>query len=74
MTPEKAKEEIEKGFSAVKIAMGTGSPAPFFRFPALQDPPELVAYLGTRNIAIFSMDLDSFDFKIRTGGRSSRAC
>jgi peptidoglycan/xylan/chitin deacetylase (PgdA/CDA1 family) len=62
---EKAKEEIEKGFSAVKIAMGTGSPAPFFRFPALQDPPELVKYLGSRNIAIFSMDLDAFDFKIR---------
>ena len=52
-------------FSAVKIAMGTGSPAPFFRFPALQDPPELVSYLGTRNIAIVSMDLDSFDFKFR---------
>ena len=24
-----------------------------------------VAYLGTRNIAIFSHDLDSFDFKMR---------
>jgi peptidoglycan/xylan/chitin deacetylase (PgdA/CDA1 family) len=39
------------------------SPAPFFRFPALQHPPEMVTYLGTRNIAIFSCDLDSFDFK-----------
>jgi peptidoglycan/xylan/chitin deacetylase (PgdA/CDA1 family) len=62
---EKAKEEIEKGLSAVKIAMASGAPAPFFRFPALQDPPEIVKYLGSRNIAIFSMDLDSFDFKIR---------
>ena len=26
----------------------------------------MVKYLGTRNIAIFSMDLDSFDFKIRS--------
>ena len=26
---------------------------------------DAVAYLGTRNIAIFSMDLDSFDFKIK---------
>ena len=25
-----------------------------------------MAYLGTRNIAIFSTDIDSFDFKIRT--------
>ena len=40
-------------------------PAPFFRFPALQHPPELVTYLGERNIAIFSTDIDSFDFKMR---------
>ena len=63
-TPEKMKEEIEKGLSAVKIALGN-APAPFFRFPFLQDPHDAVAYLGTRNIAIFSMDLDSFDFKIK---------
>lgn len=65
MTPEKAKEEIEKGFSAVKLALGTASPAPFFRFPALQDTPDLLKYLASRNIATFSMDLDSFDFKAR---------
>src|SRR5207244_11960016 len=52
-----------KGFSAVKWALGGNAPAPFFRFPALQHPPEMVTYLGTRNIAIFSCDLDSFDFK-----------
>lgn len=67
MTPDKSKEEIEKGFSAVKIAMGTGSPASFFRFPGLKGPDELINYLGTRNIAIFSTDIDSFDFKMRTG-------
>ena len=61
--PEKAKEEIEKGFSAVKMALGTPG-APFFRFPTLQHPPELVTYLGGRDIAIFSTDLDSFDFKM----------
>jgi peptidoglycan/xylan/chitin deacetylase (PgdA/CDA1 family) len=43
--------------------MHLASPAPFFRFPALQHPPEMVTYLGNRNIAIFSCDLDSFDFK-----------
>jgi peptidoglycan/xylan/chitin deacetylase (PgdA/CDA1 family) len=57
------KEEIEKGISAVKWALGGVSPAPFFRFPALQHPPEMVTYLGNRNIAIFSCDIDSFDFK-----------
>jgi peptidoglycan/xylan/chitin deacetylase (PgdA/CDA1 family) len=56
-------EEIEKGFSAVKLALGA-DPAPFFRFPYLKDPKEAVEYLGTRNIAIFSHDLDSFDFKM----------
>ncbi len=62
LTDDQRKEEIEKGFSAVKWALGA-SPSPFFRFPALQHPPEMVTYLGTRNVAIFSCDLDSFDFK-----------
>jgi peptidoglycan/xylan/chitin deacetylase (PgdA/CDA1 family) len=62
LSEDQRKEEIEKGFSAVKWALGT-SPSPFFRFPALQHPPEMVTYLGSRNIAIFSCDLDSFDFK-----------
>jgi peptidoglycan/xylan/chitin deacetylase (PgdA/CDA1 family) len=63
LTEQQRKEEIEKGFSAVKWALGGVSPAPFFRFPALQHPPEMVTYLGERNIAMFSCDLDSFDFK-----------
>jgi peptidoglycan/xylan/chitin deacetylase (PgdA/CDA1 family) len=63
LTEPQRKEEIEKGFSAVKWALGGASPAPFFRFPALQHPPEMVTYLGERNIAMFSCDLDSFDFK-----------
>jgi peptidoglycan/xylan/chitin deacetylase (PgdA/CDA1 family) len=59
-----AKDEIEKGVSAVR--WGLGAPAsPFFRFPALKHPPEVVTYLGQRNIGIFSTDMDSFDFKIR---------
>jgi peptidoglycan/xylan/chitin deacetylase (PgdA/CDA1 family) len=62
MTDQQAKDEIEKGFSAVKLALGT-APSPFFRFPELQHGPASVAYLGTRNIAIFSCDLDSFDYK-----------
>jgi peptidoglycan/xylan/chitin deacetylase (PgdA/CDA1 family) len=65
LTDDQRKEEIEKGFSAVKWALGGPSPAAFFRFPALQHPPEMVTYLGTRNVGIFSCDLDSFDFKAR---------
>src|SRR5437588_4403058 len=63
LTEDQRKEEIEKGISAVKWALGGVSPAPFFRFPALQHPPEMVTYLGERNIAMFSCDVDSFDFK-----------
>jgi peptidoglycan/xylan/chitin deacetylase (PgdA/CDA1 family) len=59
-----AKDEIEKGISAVRWGLGHPE-APFFRFPALKHPPEDVTYLGERNIAIFSTDMDSFDFKIR---------
>jgi peptidoglycan/xylan/chitin deacetylase (PgdA/CDA1 family) len=62
LTDQQAKDEIEKGFSAVKLALGT-APSPFFRFPELQHGPASVAYLGSRNIAIFSCDLDSFDFR-----------
>jgi peptidoglycan/xylan/chitin deacetylase (PgdA/CDA1 family) len=58
------KDEIEKGISAVHWAVG-GPTAPYFRFPALRQPPELIEYLGKRNIAIFSTDIDSFDFKMR---------
>ena len=65
LTEDQRKEEIEKGFSAVKWALGGISPSPFFRFPALQHPPEMVTYLGDRNVAMFSCDLDSFDFKAR---------
>jgi peptidoglycan-N-acetylglucosamine deacetylase len=59
-----AKDEIEKGVSAVHSAVG-GPTAPFFRFPDLRHPPQMVTYLGGRNIAIFSTDIDSFDFKLR---------
>ena len=62
LNEQQVKDEIEKGFSAVKLALGA-APSPFFRFPELQHNPAAVAYLGTRNIAIFSCDLDSFDFR-----------
>jgi peptidoglycan/xylan/chitin deacetylase (PgdA/CDA1 family) len=62
LSEAQVKEEIEKGFSAIKMALGA-NPAPFFRFPALQHNPASVEYLGSRNIAMFSCDVDSFDYK-----------
>jgi peptidoglycan-N-acetylglucosamine deacetylase len=64
MTEQLAKDEIEKGYSAVRLALGS-PPAPFFRFPELQHGPAAMAYLGSRNIAMFSCDLDSFDFRAK---------
>jgi peptidoglycan-N-acetylglucosamine deacetylase len=63
-----AKDQIEEAISAVKLALGKPG-APFFRFPYLRDTPDTIKYLGQRNIAVFSTDLDSFDFK---GGRPSK--
>ncbi len=65
MSAADATAEIEKGIAAVSIALGNKPVAPFFRFPALRHPPEMVKYLGERNVAMFSTDMDSFDFKMR---------
>ena len=59
-----AIEEIEKGISAVKRAVGKPI-APFFRYPFLRDSKESLGHLAKRNLAIFSMDVDTFDFKYR---------
>jgi peptidoglycan/xylan/chitin deacetylase (PgdA/CDA1 family) len=59
---EQAEQEIEMGVSAVHMAANAPI-APFFRFPDLQHTPQLLAYLGERNIAAFSTDIDSRDFK-----------
>ena len=56
------KEEIEKGASAVVRAVG-GPVAPFFRYPYLRDSKASMAHLAGRNIAVFSTDVDSFDFR-----------
>jgi peptidoglycan/xylan/chitin deacetylase (PgdA/CDA1 family) len=64
-TFDQAKEEIEKGIAAIQWALDGRESAPFFRFPALKHPPEVVKYLASRNIAMFSTDFDSFDFKMR---------
>jgi len=62
LTEAQMREEIEKGFSAVKMALGT-APAPFFRFPGLGHTQPALGYLASRNISMFSVDVDSNDFK-----------
>ncbi|HEU4661465.1 MAG TPA: polysaccharide deacetylase family protein [Pseudolabrys sp.] len=65
LSEDDAKAEIEKGIAALSIALGNKPVAPFIRFPALRHPPELLKYVGSRNIGVFSTDIDSFDFKMR---------
>jgi peptidoglycan/xylan/chitin deacetylase (PgdA/CDA1 family) len=59
---QEAKDEIEKGISGVRRAVG-GPISPFFRFPYLRDSKTTLTHLQSRNIAVFSTDVDSFDFK-----------
>lgn len=61
----KAKEEIELGISAVTKALGAPI-APFFRFPYLADSRAVIGYLGQRNIAVFSIDADSKDYRTKS--------
>ncbi len=71
-TEAEAVDEIERGMSAVHRAVG-GPIAPFFRFPELADSPETLAYLQKRNVAMFSTDIDSFDFKFRNAEHTVKA-
>lgn len=61
---QEAQDEIEKGMSAVAMMAGTPI-APFFRYPQLRQTGNLKAYLVQRNVAAFSIDIDSEDFKIK---------
>ena len=65
LTQQEAEEEFEKGIAAVSIALGNKPVDAFFRFPTLRNPPDMMKYLAQRNVAIFSTDFDSFDFKMR---------
>jgi peptidoglycan-N-acetylglucosamine deacetylase len=61
LLPHRAKQEIELG-SAVRKAVG-GPIAPFFRFPYLSDSRSMITYLQQRQIGIFSIDADAYDYR-----------
>ncbi|MGE0857126.1 MAG: polysaccharide deacetylase family protein, partial [Hyphomicrobiaceae bacterium] len=61
---EDALNEIERGVSAVRKAAGRDT-APFFRYPFLRHSTHTLEHLASRNMAIFSTDIDSFDFKVQ---------
>ncbi len=65
---DKAKDQIERGIAAVALAAEQPI-APFFRFPGLSDSDELLAYLQTRGIATFTVDVVSNDSFIGSAER-----
>jgi peptidoglycan/xylan/chitin deacetylase (PgdA/CDA1 family) len=62
--PDVMKQQIEAAINAVEKSAGTKI-APFFRYPYLSDSPATVAYLKSRNIAQFAVDIDSLDWRKR---------
>ncbi len=67
----KAQHEVELGISAVQRALGQPI-APFFRFPYLADSQATLGYLGQRDLAVFSIDVDSNDFRTHNPSEMQR--
>jgi peptidoglycan/xylan/chitin deacetylase (PgdA/CDA1 family) len=64
LSDARMKAEIESAFAAVET--GLGHPiAPFFRYPYLSYTEATSAYLKSRDIAQFAIDIDSFDWRSR---------
>jgi peptidoglycan/xylan/chitin deacetylase (PgdA/CDA1 family) len=57
---DEAKAEIELGYAAVSHAAGAPV-APFFRFPGLNESRDLDAYLASRDVSVWSVDVVSND-------------
>lgn len=62
---DRAKSQIESTINEAEKELPEGV-APFFRFPYLSDPKRVRAYLAERNIAIFGIDVDTLDWRVRT--------
>ncbi len=71
MAPALAKGELELGHSAVAAALGHPI-APFFRFPYLSNSRAMVAHAKSRNLAMWSIDVDAVDYRTRDPGTVHR--
>lgn len=60
LSPKRAHDQIEMGFSAISLAAGQPI-APFFRFPGLNDSRSLLDYLQKRKVGSFTVDVVSDD-------------
>jgi peptidoglycan/xylan/chitin deacetylase (PgdA/CDA1 family) len=66
MSPDDAKAEIDKGISAVEMALhgvATTTPStPFFRYPFFEMTPQTLENLQSRGIVVFGADLWASDW------------
>ena len=60
----RAGGEIELGISAIQQA-ATKPISTFFRFPYLAHSKSMISYLKARDLGVFSIDIDSADFRTR---------
>jgi peptidoglycan/xylan/chitin deacetylase (PgdA/CDA1 family) len=66
MSFDKARDEIDRGFSSVQAALGDDHKvAPFFRFPGLLHRADSEAYLAERGIMVWSVDFHGDDWHHR---------
>ncbi|MEL6622192.1 MAG: polysaccharide deacetylase family protein [Pseudomonadota bacterium] len=61
----RAIAEFELGVSAVEAVIGRPS-SPFFRFPYLADAARMQRYMVQRGFGIFSIDIDSYDWRSKS--------
>jgi len=61
---DEMKQQIEAALTEVHKEAGMPV-APFFRYPYLSSSKAAMAYLQSRNIAQFAIDIDSFDWRSR---------
>lgn len=59
-----AIQEFELGVSTISKALGKPI-APFFRFPYLNDSKTMIKHLRERHTAVFSIDIDTYDYRAR---------
>ncbi len=69
--PAAALAELELGVSAVSKALGRPV-APFFRFPYLADSRGMIAHNQSRNLAMFSIDVDALDYRTKDAATVQR--
>lgn len=62
MSHARAKNQIERGFKAIKASVDT-QVAPFFRFPGLNHSKAMKNYAVKRGFGIFSTDVSSDDWR-----------